>query len=316
MELRKDYILDRWVIISEHRGVRPREFRKEPVKPKEGEVCFFCPGNEKLTPPEIYRTGGEDWKIRVFPNKFAAVEEEGNPGIKTENTYFSFAAPYGKHEVVVEAREHDRQLWDLSDEELTEVIRVYQLRIEALSKHPHAKYVVLFKNHGKEGGTSLVHTHTQILSFNKVPELVKDEVETSKRFGKCPFCDIIKIEKDSDRRCFENEHFVAFCPYASRFNFEVWIFPKKHITTLLGVDDSMRPALAEILGKVIGKLKELNSSFNFTLHYAPEGEDLHMHFEILPRLATWAGFELGTNVTINSVPPETAAKFYRGELEH
>ena len=28
MELRKDYILDRWVIISETRGHRPKQFEK------------------------------------------------------------------------------------------------------------------------------------------------------------------------------------------------------------------------------------------------------------------------------------------------
>ena len=60
-----------------------------------------------------------------------------------------------------------------------------------------------------------------------------------------------------------------------------------------------------------GKLKELGVSYNYFLHYAPQGEDLHFHIEICPRIADWGGFELGTDTTINSVTPEDAAEFYR-----
>ena len=49
------------------------------------------------------------------------------------------------------------------------------------------------------------------------------------------------------------------------------------------------------------------------IFYSPSEENLHFHIEISPRLAIWAGFELLTGDIINSVPPEEAAKFYRGE---
>jgi len=50
VEVRKDYLLDRWVIISEKRKFRPR--KEEKVK-KTGELklskkCPFCPGNENM----------------------------------------------------------------------------------------------------------------------------------------------------------------------------------------------------------------------------------------------------------------------------
>ena len=120
---------------------------------------------------------------------------------------------------------------------------------------------------------------------------------------------VLEIEKNSTRKCFENNDFVAFCPYASRFPFEVWIFPKENLQQLYQCNYK---ALAEILGKVLKKLKELNAAYNFTLNYAPKGEHLRFHIEVLPRLATWAGFEMFGTV-INSEPPEEAAKFYRGE---
>jgi UDPglucose--hexose-1-phosphate uridylyltransferase len=314
MELRKDYILDRWVFLASARKKRPREFKKAEKKAEE-KICYFCPGNEHLTPPEIGRIGKKKWKIRWFPNKFPAVEQKGNPIIKTDNTFFTFSDAYGKHEVIAETPDHKKQMWDLSKEHLKEILDVYKQRIIELSKLEHIKYVIVFKNHGREGGTSLVHTHTQIAAVNILPTAVEDEVKASKKYSKCPYCDIIKIEKDSHRRCFENNSIVAFAPYASRFNFEVWIFPKRHVKNITELNDKETADLAEVLKNVLIKLKKLNASYNFFLHYAPPGEDLHFHIEVTPRFATWAGFELASDAIINSVLPEDVAKFYRGEIK-
>jgi UDPglucose--hexose-1-phosphate uridylyltransferase len=313
MELRKDYILDRYVLIAAARKKRPKQFKEEA---KENvEVCFFCPGNESLTPPEIGRIGTKKkWRIRWFPNKFPAVEEKGQIELRTDNRFYTFANAYGKHEVIVETPDHDKQLWDLKKNNIKDVLEVYISRIKELSKVNGIKYVCIFKNHGKDAGTSLVHSHTQIIAYNKIPQLIKEEAEAVKRFNSCPYCDIILSEKGSDRRCFENKNFVAFCPYASRYNYEIWIFPKQHKNNLIELDDDELKDLASVLQQIIAKLKELNVSYNFQIHNSPPGESLHFHIEVCPRVANWGGFELLTDDIINSVPPEDAAKFYRGEL--
>jgi UDPglucose--hexose-1-phosphate uridylyltransferase len=312
MELRKDYILDRYVIVSSARGKRPHEFKKVQEKVKEG-ICFFCPGNEKLTPPEIGRIGTKkQWRLRWFPNKFAAVDQEGNPHFETHNDYFTFASAYGYHEVLVETNDHKKQLWDLTQNQIKTVLESYADRIRDLSQRDNINYVCVFKNHGKEGGTSLVHSHSQIIAYNKWPNLIKDKIEAVNRYDHCPYCDIIDAEKDSDRRCFENNSFIAFTPYASRFHFEIWVFPKEHIKNITHLGEDKLKDLAEILKKILKKLKSLNTPYNMELFYSPESEDLHFHIEVTPRLAIWAGFELLTNDTINSMPPEDAAKFYRG----
>ena len=313
MELRKDYILDRYVIISTKRGKRPREFKQKVVQEKKG-ICFFCPGNEKLTPPEIGRIGTKKkWTMRVFTNKFAAVDLEGDPIIRTDDKYFTFASAHGYHEVIVETNDHKKQLADLTRKQIMDVLKIYANRIEELSKKDNIHYVCVFKNHGKEGGTSLVHSHSQVIAYNKWPNLVKDKVEAARRYDYCPYCDIIHIEKKSFRRCYENKNFVAFTPYASRFQFEIWVFPIQHIKNITEMDDKMLTDLAEILKKILKKLKTLNAPYNIELFYSPENENLHFHIEVCPRLAIWAGFELLTDDIINSVSPEDAAKFYRGE---
>jgi UDPglucose--hexose-1-phosphate uridylyltransferase len=317
MELRKDYILDRYVIISSGRGKRPFEFKKECSENNDDpSKCFFCPGHEDQTPPEIGRIpSGDNWQLRWFPNKFAVVTKEGDPSIRTDNKFFTFASGYGFHEVIVETNDHSKQLADLEIEQIKMLLGIYIERINNLSKKENIEYVSIFKNHGREAGTSLVHSHSQIIAYNKLPNLIKDKVQAVKNYSSCPYCEIINIEKDSDRRCFENNNFVAFSPYASRFHFEIWIFPKDHIKNITDMTDPQIWELAEILKKALSRLKELNISYNMALFYSPHGEDLHFHIEITPRQAIWAGFELLTEDIINSMSPEDSARFYRGENE-
>ena len=309
MEIRKDYILDRYVFIATERKKRPKEFKKLEAK-KEG-ICFFCPGNEELTPAEIGRIKkGNSWQMRWFPNKFPVVEQNKNFKLKGKKYLISSPA-YGKHEVIAETPHHKKQLWDLPTQQIKLLLEIYKNRINELEKLKNIKYIQIFKNHGREGGTSLIHSHTQVVALPIIPKSVEEEIKASKKGSKCLYCEIIKSESRSERKCFENNDFVAIAPYASRFNYECWIFSKKHIKRLEDLDAKETENLADILSKVLKKLKELNVSYNYFIHYAPKGKDLHFHIEITPRIATWAGFEFSTNMIINSVIPEAAAKFYR-----
>jgi UDPglucose--hexose-1-phosphate uridylyltransferase len=297
-ELRKDYILDRWVIISPNRAKRPHDFKQQETKKEDN--CVFCPGNEHLTTKESYRLEENGkWLIRVFENKFPIVQLLGDEVIKTKNKYFSSASAFGKHEVLVETPNSNQQLWDLTPEHIEKILNAYLNRISKLSQIEDIKYVQIFKNHKQAAGTSIVHSHSQIIAYNKVPKVVEEEVKKSNT-RPCPYCEIVKVESKSERRCFENDNFVAFTPFASRFPY--------HLTKLAecNLED-----LSEIMKKVLSKLKRLNAPYNFIIHNSPTREDnLHFHIEFLPRLSTWAGFEFSGTI-INSTLPEKAAKFYR-----
>ena len=182
-----------------------------------------------------------------------------------------------------------------------------------ISKLKNIKYVSVFKNHGAFGGTSLIHSHTQVAAISLLPKEVMEKVFAAKKNGKCAYCNIIKIESGSKRKIFENKNIIAFAPFASRFNFEVSIFPKKHRKNITEFDENELIDLASVLKKILLKLKKLNASYNYYLHYAPKGHDLHFHIEITPRFAKWGGFELSTGAIINSVMPEDAAKFYKSK---
>ncbi len=310
-ELRKDYVIDRYVIIASDREKRPNEFASQKNKETKDEICYFCPGNENTTPSEIYRfpEGQKEWQIRVFPNKFAAVKPEGRSDIKTDNNFFSYSDAYGYHEVIVETPNHNETLSDLTEEKIANVFKVIKKRISVNMNCPNVKYVSVFKNFGERAGTSIKHTHCQLIAYNIIPDIILKKEHFVKKHQDCPYCYIIQIEKDSFRRCFENASFVAFTPYASRFPFEIWVFPKRHILNITEFNEQEYVYLADIMKKIFIKLKNLNADYNFYLQYGIE--KMHFHIEITPRLSIQAGFELATNTFINTLSPENAAEYYR-----
>jgi len=309
-ELRKDYILNRFVIIATERGKRPDQFKSSQSEPTP-ETDFFARGNENMTPPEIERFPKDvnDWQVRVFPNKFAAVHPEGKAKIETHNNFFTFSDSFGYHEVIVDTPDINTQLWDLDEQELSNVFKILKKRLEVNINSEHINYVTVFKNSGSEAGTSLKHSHCQLVSYNIIPQTIIEKEHAIAKYPSCPYCSIINIEKDSFRRCFENPKFIAFTPYASRFPFEIIVFPKRHILNITEFDDTCYVYLAEIMKKILLKLKELNAPYNFYFQYGIK--NMHFHIEIIPRLAKWAGFEHATGTIINTMTPESAAEFYR-----
>ncbi len=317
-ELRKDYIFDRWVVVNTERAKRPRDFIKERQKIKEEGPCPFCPGNEKMTPPEISRLeeNGE-WVLRNFENKFPAVTIEGSPEVKTEGEFFTSGNAYGKHEVIVETPRHNQQLHELPDEKIAKYLQLLFKRRNTLYKVPGIKFVAMFKNHGLEAGTSLVHEHTQILAYNQLPGNVAREIRAITKYYRkhrqCPYCKVIELERKGPRRIAENDSFLAFTPYASIFEFEAGIFSKKHVESFSKLNENEVLELAQIIKRVLSKLAELNAPYNMYFHESPDKRKHHIHVKIVPRLINWGGFEHCTGCIINTVSPEQAAEFFRSE---
>jgi UDPglucose--hexose-1-phosphate uridylyltransferase len=337
-ELRKDLISGRWVIIATERSKRPDDFRPPvPATPVAEAVgfCPFCEGSEAKTPPEVYalRAGGTapdspGWSVRVVPNKFPALNP-GPPPPRATKGIFQSMEGRGVHEVVIENPDHALELADLPASHIRQVLGVFQDRIRAIEKDFHYQYVQVFKNKGKEAGASLSHPHSQIVATPIVPKRVKEEIYGADRlyrtFKECGFCRIIREEESVGSRLISrNPQFTAFAPYASRFPFEMTIFPKRHSAFFTDVGDDELGPLAEILKDVLTRLKKTvgDPPFNMVLHQAPnpslsakDWPELHLkshwHVEIIPILTKVAGFEWGTGFYINPVPPETGAQFLR-----
>ncbi|MCG2677112.1 galactose-1-phosphate uridylyltransferase [bacterium] len=336
-ELRKDPILGRWVIISTERSRRPDSFASPQVVTKEkAAICPFCMGNEKMTPPEIWalrpdksKRDTPGWKVRVVANKFPALGIDGEL-IRRGVGMFDMISGFGAHEVIIETPDHDKNLKDQSSEELGEVLKTFQYRIADLHKDKRLRYVLVFKNEGREAGASLEHPHSQLIATPATPKRVKEELVGSKNYfeakERCIYCDILAQEMDSGERIvYENREYVSFCPFASRFPFEIWLLPKKHSPDFCCPTTQKNiPSLAEALKTTMQKLARVlnNPSYNYLIHTAPNrapradywqtiDQDFHWHFEIMPHLVRVAGFEWGTGFYINPTAPEEAAKYLR-----
>lgn len=305
-EFRKDFLLNRWVIIAANRGRRPEDYVHSQRSEKKEGICFFCPGNEHLTPPEISRreVNGK-WVIRNFPNKFYAVS-------------LDFPNAYGTHEVIVESSDHTNHLSDIPEAQMKMLLEVYAERIEASRKNPNLKYALIFKNQGHTAGASLGHTHTQMITMAHVPNIVRLERDANKEYtqnsGKCGYCEMMNVERE--RVIWEDDKVFCFAPYASRFSFEHWIMPKRHVGCISKMDSGELGSLAKCMKTVLGKLDKMLDypPYNFALHIDPFNattQFYHFHIEVMPRLNITAGFELGAEIYINPMPPEKAAKALR-----
>lgn len=297
-EIREDF-LGRKVIIAVGRSKRPKEFAAEEKREKKmlPKKCFFCPGNEHLTPPEIDRIGGRKWRVRCFPNRFPAFGKE-------------FPAAYGTHEVIVETPDHYKTLSQLSLDNILDMFEMFRRRIRETRKDRKTRCVLIFKNEGKDAGASIEHTHHQFTSMGEVPPLVRKEANASRK--PCKFCGMLRKEKK--RMVVEDKHIAAFVPYASRFPFEVWIVPKRHVRCITDMKDEELRALGKTLKAVLGKIDGLLNypSYNMVYHIAPfDNSEFHFHIEIMPKLALWAGFEFGTEMIMTSMIPEKAAEALR-----
>ncbi len=318
-EIRKDPVFGRWVIIASERGLRPNEFRPGAGPDGKGYVCPFCPGNEDLTPPSIHTLPGAAgaWRLRVVRNKYPALVSEGSMDSRRDGIYDSMDG-MGFHEVVIETPEHDRVLEAMPAEAVADVIKTFVLRVREIKKDPRIKYVMIFKNHGRNAGASLLHPHSQIIAMPMAPLRVMQEIEGAADYyqerGTCVFCDIVREEGRFGRRIVgENEAFLAVTPYASRFSFETWILPKAHASHFEDLPEGQAVPLAEVMRTALGKLAASlpDLSYNLIVHTMPAREPAaghyHWHIEIMPKLTHVAGFEWGTGFYINTVSPEDAA---------
>jgi UDPglucose--hexose-1-phosphate uridylyltransferase len=327
-ELRLDLATDEWVIIATERARRPHDFRVRESAQAETpqESCSFCPGHESLTPPELYReprSGG--WSVRVIPNKFPALSPEAGGTAATAGpiSIFPRRAGIGHHEVIIETPEHRARFSTLSSEAIVAVLRAYRARYQALRHDPNVRAVIIFKNCGEAAGTSISHPHSQLVATPIVPLTIQTKYDVSRRYWdvnqRCLYCDLFETELgQKERVLFETGRFGVFQPFASRLPFETWIMPKRHSPSFCNLNDGELDELAEVLRATFRLLTRGLGEFpyNYVIHSAPVGEEDRRfylwHLEILPRLTTIAGFEMGSQIFINTASPEATAAFLRG----
>ncbi len=335
-ELRKDLVTESWVIIATERAKRPHDFAQPPQSEPESAACPFCPGHESQTPPELWasRSGGgpnqPGWKVRVIANKFPALRIEGEMNREAEGIYDRMNG-IGAHEIVIDTPDHKLALEQQTVPDIALALTACQERMLDLQRDVRFRYILVFKNVGPEAGASLRHSHYQIIATPVTPHRVKAKLAGARdyyeRKERSVFQDILRYEQREGRRVvFENAGFLVFCPFASRFPFELCVLPKRQMPDFYMVEPGEKLQLAEALKVSLGKLGRglKEPQYNLIVQTAPSraghrhsgywdtiDQDFRWHIEILPRLTQTAGFEWGTGFYINPMPPENSAAFLR-----
>ncbi len=300
-EIRKAYLLNKYVIITPGRANRPRDVKEQTIIKRVGS-CAFCPENinKKYIADKI--NGGKNWSVLSIKNIFPAVSLNNKKA-------------FGTQEVIIETADHNKELAELPASHIEKVLEMYARRTVNLEKIKKINYILCFKNQGSKAGASIVHSHSQVFATEILPPDMEEELMLARKYyhkhRSCPYCDTIKKEMKSPRKIFEDEYTAAFAPYASEYHYEAWIFTKRHLDNIAKLNATEIKSFAKALKKILLKLHKLNLSYNFFLHQVISEKDQHFYLKIQPRDSVWAGVELGSGLVINSMPPEEAAKYYR-----
>jgi len=333
-ELRLDLISKDWVVIATGRAKRPEMFKSEARKKEKipKRVCPFCRIETQESPLLVYSRGKkipfkkgekipEDWTTIVVPNKYPALLPHPDLHERIEGKLYKTINAVGFCELVV-TRDHDKSLALLSKGRIKEVIDSYQERYLDLARENFVNYISIFHNEGAAAGASQSHPHSQIITTPLIDvDLQRTLFNSEKHFEKskkCIYCEMNELEKKTGKRIvFENEDFLVICPFASKAAFEIIISPKNHLPYFERINEKEKWQLAEVFRVALNKIyKGLSDpAYNFYLHTAPcDGKDYsyyHWHWTIIPKTATWAGFELGARMEISTIEPEKAAEYLK-----
>ncbi|MBI3601338.1 MAG: galactose-1-phosphate uridylyltransferase [Candidatus Omnitrophica bacterium] len=322
-QIRKDFIVNRWVIVATERGRRQAAFVSPVNQQTDPHDCPFC---QPIADTPLLAND----RVRVFKSG-TPFFVDGKPFSRQRHGLYEVSSSWGSHEVVLETTDHVANMSDLALEDIQKVFETYAQRMRLHRQDPSIRYVLAYKNYGVAAGSRPIgHARSQIMAIPVNPVRVKDKISGAKRYfdfhERCLFCDLIDQErKDGQRLILENGEFLALMPFASRFPFEVWIVPKRHCCDFAQGITGYEGQLAQIIKELLLRFKVgLNDpAYNYLIQSAPfeDGggykeyptieEDYHWHIELLPRLMRVAGFERGTGFYINPIPPEMTAEFLR-----
>jgi UDPglucose--hexose-1-phosphate uridylyltransferase len=279
----------------------------------------FAEGNESQTPPEIYALrppGGEadtpGWQVRVFPNRYPALDGESAPPAPQANAQlFTALAGSGAHEVIVNSSRAVHTLSALEPAELEQAMEVWRTRMR---EHSAAACLHLFVNEGASAGATQAHTHAQLLALDFVPALIARERErfgayAAQTMGQQLLDDIVSEEvRRRERIVAIDDQAVLLSPYAATAPYQLMVVPRR--PRMRFEDDGPIGAamLHDALGRLARRFVQEGPPLNLWIRTAPRGaEHFCWRIDILPRLQELAGLELGSGLHLNCVTPESAA---------
>lgn len=308
-EFRKDYLQEKYVLISPQKSDRPHDVERLECLNHvlSAKKCAYCPSRvDNLR--ELLTLGPKDrWYVKVIP--------ANHPILTTTN-----AQAYGLQERVIETPNHVIQLEDLPVEQIVKVFEAYDQRTREISKDSNIHYILVYKHQAGKGATTVQHSHSTILASAFLPPHLSDKSQRALAYrlehGSCVYCDVIAKEKQGPRLVWEDEHVIAFTPYASFHHYEVWVMPKRHVDNITLATEQERVSMATIMKPLLRAIGDLHLPYSYYFHQVIRDTDQHLYLKIAPRGNVWSGVEMASGLVVNPVTPEDAAKHFKKALKN
>lgn len=311
---RFDRLTGEWVGIAGHRQTR--------IYHPPTDQCPLCPstpGNQSEIPSASY-------DVVVFENRFPSFAGTGVPA--ELDGLLTTVPGNGRCEVVCFTSDHHQKFSHLSPARVGTVIDAWIDRTTHLSAQDGVEQVFCFENRGQEIGVTLAHPHGQIYGYPFVTPhtaaMLRQVSAYREAHNRNLFGDLIDAElADGSRIVAQNEHWVAFVPFAGRWPIEVQLYPRQRVADLTELGEAQKLALPPIYLEV---LRRMEGVFDDTLpaisawHQAPVSQgrdDFWLHLQIFTirrevgKLKYLAGSESAMGAFVNDIPPEVAAQRLR-----
>ena len=325
--LHHDPVSGRTVFVAPRRATRPHDADRSvdaDTSAAPRDWCPFCAGNEHRTPPAWLRVPTDatvPWRSRIVPNLYPfAIDDPRAVHAAIGQAPLLPRPAHGVHDVVIESATHERKVTAVTAKAWHDVWELCRQRLEMFSGRNDLAWATIFKNSGPRAGASLEHLHSQLVALDFVPAVMQSEMAAVDRTPGL-FADVLTAADRTGRIVAERADVVLLVPDAPRQPFEAWILsrtpePFFHATTPARV-----AAVADLTQLYVAQLERLvpGTDFNWWLHQLPFGSRApagvraawHWHLEILPRLSSFAGFELATGCHITPLSPDESASRLR-----
>lgn len=317
-ELRLDVLTGEWVAVASHRQTRAF------LPPKE--LCPLCPTSAGLE-TEI---ADSNFEVVVFENRSPsfAKPDEGWSIAKMQGVKTEIHQAAGRCEVVVFSDKHEGSFGTLPLTQMRTVLEAWRDRVREISKLDYVQQIFVFENRGEEVGVTLNHPHGQIYSYPfitpRTAGMLRQAEAHFKEHGRPMLTDIINREiNDQVRIVTQNDHWIAYVPFAARYPYEIHIAPKIFVSDLAALSEAAADAFPEIAKEVLTRLDGifgLQMPYIAAWHQAPirVGRDLlGLHWQITStrrapgKLKYLAGSESAMGTFIMDLTPEQSAQTLR-----
>jgi UDPglucose--hexose-1-phosphate uridylyltransferase len=319
-EFRWNPLLDTWTLVATNRQNRPH-------LPKN--YCPFCPKDNAALP---------DYDVLAYPNDFPVMSQNPEPVTAQKAGIFKNKEAAGRCEVILYSPEHNKQLYQLSDEHVLKIVEVWSQRFKELQKDNRIKYIFEFENRGEEVGVTIHHPHGQLYAYSFIPSKIREELTNCKKYytknKRNLFADLNTAEKKYKRRVvLENKSFIAYIPYFTDYPFGVFVVNKKLKGNITQFTPTEKKDLAAILKKLTAgfdKIYDREFPYMMCLHQTPVNEKKYadaenyyaFHIEFYPPLRAkdkikwYAGSEMGAGAAANPLDVDECAAILRKCMEN